>query len=136
LAETVVVDTGFLVALLRRRDAHHEWAAVEGKARPPRWHTCEAVLTEGFHILGMPGGAGLSELVVTGMVVVSFNLTEHAASVFELMLKYRDRPMSLADACLVRMSEVLDHPMVLTTDSDFQVYRRHSRQVIPCRMPA
>lgn len=136
MAETVVVDTGFLVALLRRRDAHHEWAAVEGEARPPPLHTCEAVLAEAFHILGVPGSAGLSELVVTEMVVLPFNLSDHGAPVFDLMLKYRDRPMSLADACLVRMSEIVANPIVLTTDTDFRIYRRHSRQVIPCRMPA
>jgi predicted nucleic acid-binding protein len=135
LAETVVVDTGFLVALLRRRDAHHEWAAIEGESRPPPWHTCEAVLTEALHILGKPGGVGLAELVVTGMAVASFRLSDHAESVFDLMLKYQDRPMSLADACLVRMTEILPDPVVLTTDSDFRIYRRHSRQVIPCRMP-
>ena len=48
---------------------------------------------------------------------------------------YQVKPMSLADACLVRMSETLPDPMVLTTDSDFKIYRRHSRQVIPCLLP-
>ena len=49
--------------------------------------------------------------------------------------KYSNVPMSFADACLVRMSEVLPNPTVLTTDSDFHVYRRHGRQVIPCVTP-
>jgi hypothetical protein len=44
--------------------------------------------------------------------------------------------MSLADACLVRMTEVLPEPVVLTTDTDFRVYRRHGRQVIPCIVPS
>jgi uncharacterized protein len=44
--------------------------------------------------------------------------------------------MSLADACLVRMTETVSDPLVLTTDSDFAIYRRHSRQVIPCVMPS
>ena len=43
--------------------------------------------------------------------------------------------MSLADACLVRMTETLANPIVLTTDEDFRFYRRHSRQVVPCVMP-
>ena len=51
------------------------------------------------------------------------------------MKKYVDVPMSFADACLVRMSEVFSDPMILTTDSDFRVYRRHGRQVIPCAIP-
>jgi predicted nucleic acid-binding protein len=57
-------------------------------------------------------------------------------SVLRLLQKYYDVPMSLADACLVRMTETRSDPIVLTTDSDFGVYRRHSRQVIPCVMPS
>ena len=47
-----------------------------------------------------------------------------------------DQPMSLADACLVRMTEVLPDPLLLTTDADFRIYRRHSRQAIPHLLPA
>jgi hypothetical protein len=43
--------------------------------------------------------------------------------------------MSLADACLVRMSELYSDSVVLTTDSDFNVYRRNRRQIIPTLMP-
>jgi uncharacterized protein len=43
--------------------------------------------------------------------------------------------MSLADACLVRMTETLADPVFLTTDSDFHIYRRHSRQVVLSVMP-
>jgi len=56
--------------------------------------------------------------------------------VLKLVQKYADVPMSLADACLVRMAEMLPDPVVLTTDSDFRVYRRHSRQIVPCVMPS
>ena len=57
-------------------------------------------------------------------------------AVLRLMGKYADMPMSLADACLVRMTETFSDPVLLTTDSDFRIYRRHSRQVIPCVMPS
>jgi len=50
------------------------------------------------------------------------------------MTKYRNLPMSLADACLVRMSKIVTDSVVLTTDSDFRVYRRHSRQTAPRAM--
>jgi hypothetical protein len=43
--------------------------------------------------------------------------------------------MSLADACLVRMTEVLPEPVVLTTDADFRIYRRNGRQMVPCVLP-
>ncbi len=52
-------------------------------------------------------------------------------AVFKLLEKYADVPMSFADACLVRMTETLNDPMLLTTDSDFRIYRRHGRQIIP-----
>jgi predicted nucleic acid-binding protein len=51
------------------------------------------------------------------------------------MQKYSDVPMSFADACLVRMTETLTDPLLLTTDSGFRIYRRHSRQTLPCVMP-
>jgi predicted nucleic acid-binding protein len=56
-------------------------------------------------------------------------------SVLRLIEKYRDVPMSLADACLVRVSETLADPVILTTDEDFRIYRRHSRQTVPCVAP-
>jgi uncharacterized protein len=43
--------------------------------------------------------------------------------------------MSLAGACLVRMSETVADPILLTTDADFRVYRRHGRHVVPCLTP-
>jgi len=51
------------------------------------------------------------------------------------MDKYADVPISFADACLVRMTETLNDPVLLTTDADFQIYRRHGRQSIPCIFP-
>ena len=54
----------------------------------------------------------------------------------KLMKKYSDVPMSLADACLVRMTETRSNPVILTTDNDFRIYRRHSRQIVPCILPS
>ena len=51
------------------------------------------------------------------------------------MKKYAAMPISLADACLARMSEIVADPIVLTTDRQFHLYRRHSRLVIPSAMP-
>ena len=65
-----------------------------------------------------------------------FDLDNDVESVLKLLQKYANVPMSLADACLVRMSETLPEPIILTTDSDFRMYRRHSRQVVPCLMPS
>jgi uncharacterized protein len=69
-------------------------------------------------------------------VLANFDLNDDLEAVLKLLQKYADVPMSLADACLVRMTETLSDPLVLTTDSDFRIYRRHSRQVIPRVMPS
>jgi predicted nucleic acid-binding protein len=97
--------------------------------------TCEAVLSEAFHLLGSRGAPALSALLRRRALVVAFDLGPSIEPVLRLFHKYASVPMSLADACLVRMSETLNDPMLLTTDADFRIYRRHSRQVIPCTTP-
>jgi predicted nucleic acid-binding protein len=134
MAGNLLVDAGFLVALLSRRDSHHSWAVTQATEHAPPWRTCEAVLSEAFHLLGTRGTPALSALLQRRAVLASFAFNDDIESVLKLLKKYADVPMSLADACLVRMTETLSDPLVLTTDSDFRVYRRHSRQVIPCVM--
>jgi predicted nucleic acid-binding protein len=135
MARSVLVDAGFLVALLSRRDRHHRWAAAQSPRFPPPWSTCEAVLSEAFHLLGTRGGPGLAALLRRRAVLAAFDLGDELGPVLKLMEKYADAPMSLADGCLVRMTETLADPLLLTTDTDFRVYRRHSRHVVPCVMP-
>jgi predicted nucleic acid-binding protein len=135
MGKSVLVDTGFLVALLSRRDGHHRWAATQAPHFAPPWTTCEAVLSETFHLLGAAGVPRLAELLRRGAVTPRFDLGNELEPVLKLMLKYANVPMSLADACLVRMTETSADPVLLTTDDDFRIYRRHSRQVVPCMMP-
>jgi predicted nucleic acid-binding protein len=135
MAASVLVDAGFLVALLNERDTNHAWAESQAPRSPPVWLTCEAVLSEGFHLLGPPGTSALAEMLKTRMIVCAFKLDENVDNVLSLITRYDNVPMSLADACLVRMSEILLDPIVLTTDADFRIYRRHGRQVVPCVMP-
>jgi predicted nucleic acid-binding protein len=135
LAETALADTGFIIALLRARDAHHPWAAAQAKQFAPPWQVCEPVLTEAFHFMSSSGARALAALMRRRSLVLSFRLDQEQDSVLALMGKYIDVPMSLADACLVRMSETHADPIVLTTDAHFRIYRRHSRQVVPCVIP-
>ena len=135
MAASGLVDTGFLVGLLSRRDAHHRWA-VEQAARVPRpWFTCEAVLSEAVRLLPGDGASKLASLIRRSTVVCSFRFDADSEAVLRLLEKYAELPMSFADACLVRMTETLNDPLVLTTDTDFRVYRRHGRQVVPCVLP-
>jgi predicted nucleic acid-binding protein len=136
MARNILVDAGFLVALLSRRDSHHQWAVTQAPGHAPPWRTCEAVLSEAFDLLGARGAPGLSELLRRRALIAAFDLDNDLESVLKLLQKYANVPMSLADACLIRMTETLSDPIILTTDSDFRVYRRQSRQVVPCVMPS
>ena len=136
MARNVLVDAGFLVALLSRRDVHHAWAVMQAPRHAPPWRTCEAVLSEAFHLLGARGAPGLGALLRRRALLAAFDLDNDVESVLKLLNKYANIPMTLADAFLVRMTEMLPDPIVLTTDSDFRIYRRHSRQIVPCAMPS
>jgi uncharacterized protein len=133
MAANVLVDAGFLIALLARRDANHRWAVAQAARFPPPWKTCEAALSEAFHLLG--SASALAQMLGRGAVSCAFAFDAHREETLRLMRKYDDVPMSLADACLVRMSEVLSDPALLTTDADFRIYRRHGRQTVPCVLP-
>jgi predicted nucleic acid-binding protein len=135
MARNVLVDAGFLVALLSRRDVHHEWAAAQAPQFAPPWRTCETVLSEAFHLLGAVGTPSIAALLRRGAVLVEFELSANLAPVLKLIQKYAEVPMSLADACLVRMTETLPDAVILTTDTDFRIYRRLGRQTVPCVTP-
>ncbi|HET8696194.1 MAG TPA: pilus assembly protein [Gammaproteobacteria bacterium] len=123
------------MALLSSGDAHPDWSVRTAERFPPPWTTCEAALCEAHHLLGTRGSSALYALLRRGALRARFDLDANVEPVIKLLEKYVDRPASLADACLVRMTEVLSSPMLLTTDSDFAFYRRHGRQVVPCVLP-
>ncbi len=140
MAKTVLADTGALVALLNPRDQYHVWLRrlTETRDLPFPWNMSEAVLSETHFILNrdFPGGCPLlRDFLRTEALRLAFELDAQLLPVLDLMDKFVDVPMSLADACLVRMTEILPDPIVLTTDRDFRLYRRHSRHVVPCLMP-
>lgn len=135
--KATLVDTGPLAAFLNRRDKFHSWAVDRlAEARPPLL-TCEAVLSEAAYLLRRSrGGDRLLRLLDEGLVRIDFRLNDEAATVRSLMKKYSSLPMDLADACLVRMSELQPDPTLLTIDTEFRdIYRRHGRKVIPCVLP-
>ncbi|MBI5908945.1 MAG: PIN domain-containing protein [Betaproteobacteria bacterium] len=137
MAASVIVDASFLVTLHSRRETNHGWADRQARRYPPPWHTCEAAISETFYLLGPGDGASVfAALLQRGVVAASFHFAESAEPVLALMAKYADVPMSFADACLVRMTELLPEPILLTTDTDFRIYRRHSRRTVPCILPS
>jgi predicted nucleic acid-binding protein len=126
---SAIVDTGPIVALLDRADRHHRWAnECFGRLQKPLL-VCEPVLSEAMFLLRdhARGQDILLELVERGALNIAFQMEEHIGTLRSLLRKYRDLPMSLADACLVRMAEIHERYAVLTLDSDFSVYRKHGR---------
>jgi predicted nucleic acid-binding protein len=136
-ATKLLVDTGPLVAYLNRRDRHHRWAVDCFATQFDPLLTCEAVLSEAVFLLQSQGAGAepVLQLVERNVVQVVAVLDDHRPDVFRLLRKYADRPMSLADGCLVRMAEVHEDCRVFTTDRDFRIYRRNGRQVIPLLSP-
>lgn len=129
----ILVDTGPLVAYLDRSDRDHAWAKETFKQLTRPLLTCEAVIAEALFLLRRGGidPDGLLNLISRGLVVPAFSLAAEISAIQHLMKTYRNIPMSLADACLVRMAEVHENAKVMTLDSDFTVYRKSRRKVIP-----
>jgi predicted nucleic acid-binding protein len=99
--------------------------------------TCDAVLTEACFLLRKIAGGprAVFDLLDRGLLKAPFRVQEEAPVLRQLLDRYADRGISLADACLIRMSEQVPSSVVLTLDRDFSIYRRHGRQVIPSWMP-
>jgi predicted nucleic acid-binding protein len=136
--KVVLADTGPIVAYLNGRDRHNAWAVGVFKQLRPPLLTCEAVLSEAVFLLRLAPGGGdrVMDLVSRGVLRVTFDLQRELAAVSGLLRRYRALPMDLADACLVRMSELHADCVLITVDSEFRdSYRRNGRQVIPTLRP-
>lgn len=134
----VIVDTGPLVAYFNRRDRWHRWAADQMAALIPPLVTCEPVLTEACFLIQRAGGrpADLIRKIAQGSLEIGIDLQQEASGIQSLMQRYADTPMSLADACLVRLTERFPDCRLFTLDADFEHYRRNGRQLIPLLHPA
>jgi predicted nucleic acid-binding protein len=133
----ILIDTGPLVALLSRSDRHHAWVREVLDTVEPPVVTCEAVISEACFLLSRVRGGqdAVFELLSKDIVKVDFRMSTEVDALRALMKKFANVPMSLADACLVRMSELEPRSRILTLDGDFRIYRRNRRQAIPAIMP-
>jgi predicted nucleic acid-binding protein len=133
----IIVDTGPLVAFVHGNDMHHRWVTMQFKQLPAPFVTCEPVLAETAFLLSrhVEGSRRFFDLLASGLLDVNFSLFREQQALARLCNKYKDLPMSLADACLVRMAEQFADATVLTLDTHFLVYRKNGRQAIPCIMP-
>ena len=137
MEEVIILDAGRLVALFEKRDPDHKWARDQMESLPDSVITCEAVLTEACFLLAR-GGINpvlILQAVRNGFLRPTLEIADEAAALETLMSRYADTPMSLADACLVRLSEIHRDCRVFTLDRDFKHYRRFGRSVIPLLSP-
>lgn len=133
----VIIDTGPLVAYFDRDSEFHDWTRDQFALLTEPLYSCQPVLTETLFILKRNGiSADLPlALVERGDLVCGFDLPSEIVELRGLLRKYRDLPATLADVCLVRMSEFEKESVVFTLDRDFLVYRRNGRKVIPLLAP-
>ena len=122
----VLIDTGPLVALLDRSDHHHE-SMTEALTRvQDPLVSVWPVLVEAMYLLGSSWRAqkALWEMFESGAVRLLSLAEDDLPHLKGLMEKYRDLPMDLADAALVRVAEREGIRRILTLDRrDFSVYQ-------------
>ena len=137
MGKAIIIDTGAIVAALRKRDEHHAWARLVMEAMERPCLTCEAVLSESFFLLdkAKEGKDRLCAMLERGILLVDYSMPDHLSETLRLMRQYHDTPMSFADACLVRMTEIHTGSSIWTTDRDFRIYRKNGRHEISIIAP-
>ena len=133
-----IVDTGPLVAFLSEGDSAHGWATTVFKQLEAPLVTCDVVIAEAHYLLSKTrsGADGLMALLETGGLRLTLLAELDPSLLRQLIIRYRNIPMDLADACIVRLSELHPDAAVVTIDQDFRVYRRNRRQSIPLICPS
>ena len=132
-----LLDTGPLVSFLASGLTYHSWVLDHWRLIRPPMLTCEPVLAEAAFLLKREGKEAdpLFALFERGVIRIELSLQAERTDLRALMHRYRNLPMSLADACLVRLSEPHANAEVFTLDSAFRIYRRHGNKVIPTLLP-
>src|SRR5574337_1823202 len=133
-----IADTGPLVALLDRAERHHAWVVERVAELEAPLLVCEPVLAEAMVLVARLPKAqeALWELLENGAIRIALHIEEQIVALRVLHRKYRDRPMSLADACIVRKAELHQNHAVFTLDSDFSVYRKNGREPLTLIHPS
>lgn len=134
----VIVDTGPLVALLNRSDNAHAWVLHQMAQIQPPLITCEAVLAEATYLTRQTSGArmALLEMIDDGFLTIGLSIADQHPALLAMVRRYVNLPMSLADACIVRLAELHPQSTIMTLDADFFTYRKNGRQIIDVLCPS
>jgi predicted nucleic acid-binding protein len=132
----ILLDTGPLVAYLWSPDRYHDWAVEHFASLDLPFITCEPVITEACFVTtrNRVSPTHVLETVTRGVVHVGLQIEDELAAIRALMERYANVPMSLADACLVRLAEITGLP-ICTLDSDFAIYRTRGRRALTLITP-
>lgn len=133
----IIADTGPIVALFDRQAEHYHWVTERFAQLDEPVVTCESVLAESAFLMRRDrlNPQWLIDTVRRGVIRCDFDLATEIEAIGDLFRRYHDQPISIADASLVRMSELHPDSVILTFDRDFLVYRRNGRQKIPLLAP-
>lgn len=137
MTNLIIIDTGPLVAYLNHNDKYHEWAKKRFKEIITPLLTCQAVISEACFLTRNihNGRETILEMIERNLIQTEFNLNLEAKALKVLIQKYQNVPMSLADACLVRMAELYANAKILTLDKDFTIYRKNKTIILECMTP-
>jgi predicted nucleic acid-binding protein len=137
MTNLIILDTGPLVAYLTQGDRYHGWAKMRFQEITSTLITCQAVISEAcFLIRNIPEGQqAILEMIERKLIQTEFNLNIEAKAIKQILHKYQDVPISLADASLVRMAEIYEHAKILTLDRDFTLYRKNKNSPLTCIAP-
>lgn len=129
MSKELLIDSGFLIALLNRNDQFHKQATRLIKTLSDRkWVSTWAIMTEVSHMLAREKAfeaiIKMLSLIENGGLTL-FHINEHHISrLKQLMEKYQDLPIDLADASLIILAEEIGHGEIVSTDRrDFGTYR-------------
>ena len=133
----IIADTGPLVAYFDGSAREHLWVREQFEQLDDPLLCCQPVITEVLFLLKRDGlnPDWVFAMIERGDLLCNFDLPGEVPPLRRLLHKYRDLPASLADVCLVRMSEIHPSGVVLTLDRDFLIYRKNKRQTIPLLAP-
>jgi uncharacterized protein len=130
-AARALVDTGLLVALVDRRDEWHGWAVAIARDLPGPWLTCEAWISESYHLLGQIAPAESLKVLAMlgcGALMSQHLLPEQFSAVHREAARYHGRTVDFVDACLIVLSDEYPRLPLFTLDkADFAVYLRGRR---------
>jgi predicted nucleic acid-binding protein len=129
-----ILDAGPLIAALNARDTYHRWACDTLQRIGGPLYSCPEAMAEAAAMTGRP--SAIVEMIQAGEIILALDLSAQSAGVLSLLKKYGAHGMDLADACIVRMTELMRDCKVITLDrTDFAVYRRNGRDFIPVIVP-